>query len=44
MNNRAGIKISNKETAELENPYFDVQAEMGITKHVRGLKATQELV
>jgi hypothetical protein len=26
---------------ELENPYFDVQAEMGITKHVGGLKATK---
>ncbi len=29
---------------ELKNPYFDVQAEMGITKHAGGLKATQELV
>ena len=44
MNNGAGIKITNKKTTELENPYFDVQAEMGITKHAGGLGATKELL
>jgi ubiquinone/menaquinone biosynthesis C-methylase UbiE len=44
MNNGAGIKITNKESTELENPYFDVQAEMGITKHAGGLSATKELL
>jgi arsenite methyltransferase len=31
-------------TKELENPYFDLQAEMGSTKHGGGLKATQEFI
>ncbi len=30
--------------SELKNPYFDLQAEMGITKHIGGLKATEELI
>ena len=29
---------------ELENPYFDVQAEMGTTVHGGSLKATKHLV
>ena len=29
---------------ELENPYFDVQAELGITKHAGGLRATEALI
>ena len=29
---------------ELKDPYFDLQAEMGVTKHVGGLKATEELI
>lgn len=28
----------------LKNPYFDVQAEMGISKHIGGAKATDELM
>jgi arsenite methyltransferase len=28
----------------LNNPYFDLQAEMGFTKHLGGLKATRELI
>lgn len=35
---------SKKQIPELENPYFDLQAEMGSTKHGGGLKATQELI
>ncbi|MCK4476167.1 MAG: class I SAM-dependent methyltransferase [Methanophagales archaeon] len=35
---------SRKEISELENPYFDLQAEMGFTKHLGGLKATRELI
>jgi arsenite methyltransferase len=31
-------------TSELENPYFDLQAEMGFTKHMGGSKATEELI
>lgn len=34
----------NNEVAELKNPYFDIQAKMGITIHLGGLKATKELV
>jgi len=37
-------KKNEQKITELENPYFDVQAEIGITKHVGGLKATKELV
>jgi len=33
-----------KEISELKNPYFDLQAEMGFTKHMGGLKATEELI
>ena len=33
MNNGAGIEITNNETIELENPYFGMQAGMGIIKH-----------
>lgn len=29
---------------ELENPYFDLQAEMGITKHPGGVKSTNDLI
>ncbi|MDF1556573.1 MAG: class I SAM-dependent methyltransferase [ANME-2 cluster archaeon] len=36
--------MNKEEITELENPYFDVQAEMGITKHAGGLDATKELV
>lgn len=35
---------SRKEISELENPYFDLQAEMGFTKHMGGSKATEELI
>jgi len=35
---------SRKEILELENPYFDLQAEMGFTKHMGGLKTTRELI
>jgi len=35
---------SRKEILELENPYFDLQAEMDFTKHMGGLKATRELI
>ncbi len=31
-----------KDIKELKNPYFDLQAELGITKHMGGLKATDE--
>lgn len=37
-------KSSQKEISELENLYFDLQAEMGFTKHMGGLKATRELI
>ena len=33
-----------KEISELENPYFELQASWGMTKHIGGLKATRELV
>ena len=33
-----------EEDGELENPYFDVQAEMGTTVHGGSLKATKDLV
>jgi arsenite methyltransferase len=36
--------MNKEEITELENPYFDLQAEMGITKHAGGLDATKELV
>ena len=36
--------MNNEEITELENPYFDMQAEMGITKHAGGLSATKELL
>ena len=36
--------MNKEEITELENPYFDVQAEMGITKHAGGLSATKELL
>lgn len=35
---------SRKEILELETPYFDLQAEMGFTKHMGGLKTTRELI
>ncbi|MDF1530889.1 MAG: class I SAM-dependent methyltransferase [ANME-2 cluster archaeon] len=41
---RGGSEMNKEEITELENPYFDVQAEMGITKHAGGLDATKELV
>ena len=37
-------QISLKENSELKKPYFDLQAEMGFTKHLGGLKATRELI
>jgi arsenite methyltransferase len=36
--------MNGQEITKLKNPYFDVQAEIGITKHMGGLKATKELV
>ena len=36
--------MNKEEITELENPYFDVLAEMGITKHAGGLSATIELL
>ncbi len=33
-----------KDISELNDPYFDLQAEVGITKHPGGLRATEELV
>ena len=33
----------NNEVAELKKPYFGIQAKMGITIHLGGLKATKEL-
>ena len=36
--------MNNNDVTELENPYFDVQAEMGTTKHAGGLNATKELM
>lgn len=36
--------MNKKEITKLKNPYFDVQAEMGITKHAGGLSATKELL
>ena len=36
--------LSPGEVSGLENPYFDLQAEMGNTKHMGGLKATKELI
>jgi len=33
-----------KKISDLENPYFDLQAEMGFTKHFGGLNATKELI
>ena len=35
---------SPEEVSELENTYFELQADWGITKHMGGLKATRELV
>jgi len=38
-------KLSSPEgISELENPYFELQASWGMTKHMGGLKATRELV
>jgi len=34
----------NNEVAELKNPYFDIQAKIGINIHLGGLKAIKELV
>ena len=34
----------NNEVTELKNPYFDIQAKIGITIHLGGLKATKKLV
>ena len=36
--------MSQNEISKLENPYFDLQAEMGITKHIGSFKATKELI
>ncbi len=36
--------MKKQQITNLENPYFDIQAEMGITKHAGGLDATKELV
>jgi len=41
---RTGETCMNNEVAELKNPYFDIQAKIGITIHLGGLKATKELV
>ena len=35
--------MNNQEVTELKDPYFEIQAKMGITKHMGGLKATKEL-
>ncbi|MBA7710182.1 2-methoxy-6-polyprenyl-1,4-benzoquinol methylase [subsurface metagenome] len=37
-------QLSREEISELEDPYFDLQAKMGFTKHMGGLKATRELI
>lgn len=37
-------KLSPEEISELEPSYFELQAYWGITKHMGGLKATEELV
>jgi len=37
-------QLSREEISELGDPYFDLQAEMGFTKHLGGLKATRELI
>jgi len=37
-------QLSPEEISQLENPYFELQAYWGITKHMGGLKATRELV
>jgi arsenite methyltransferase len=37
-------EMNKQEITELENPYFDLQVEMGITKHAGGMNATKELV
>ncbi len=29
---------------ELANPYFDLQAELGVTKYAGGRQATEELI
>jgi len=42
MENRK--RSSRDEISGLQNPYFDLQAEMGFTKHFGGLRATKELV
>lgn len=35
---------SPEKVTELENSYFEVQAYWGMTKHMGGLKATEQLV
>jgi len=35
---------SPEEVSELESPYFEFQAYLGVTKHMGGLKATKELI
>ena len=35
---------SPKEVSELENPYFELQASWGLTKHMGGLRTTRELI
>jgi arsenite methyltransferase len=37
------INMKKEEVTELEHPYFDIQVQMGVTKHMGGWKATQEL-
>lgn len=37
-------RASREEISELKNPYFDLQAAVGITKHGGGLNATRELI
>ena len=36
--------MTRADNSELENPYFDIQIEMGMSKHVGGLETTKELV
>jgi len=37
-------QLPDKESPEVESPYFALQASWGITKHMGGLKATRELI
>ncbi|MFH1382687.1 MAG: class I SAM-dependent methyltransferase [Chloroflexota bacterium] len=46
LREKMGIKkqSSPEKTSETGNPYFEVQASWGMTKHMGGLKATEQLV